>query len=174
MRFFILILFVFTFSLKSQTTDYRRSPVGLVYKQLGDMYLKITYTRPQQTSDKFLIFGSKVKYNKLWRTGDDEVPELTVTDTIIFVTDTLPPGTYSLFTIPDSATWTIILNTNLGQRGLFKYNTAQDYCRNEVESFLVSKFIHSFTIDIKEVKANESEIVLLWGRTAVSIPIYYD
>ena len=41
----------------------------------------------------------------------------------------LEAGTYTLFTIPDTAEWTIIFNKEPGQWGLYNYNPAKDVFR---------------------------------------------
>lgn len=171
--------YLFSFSLlifftQAQIKDYRRDPVGLVYKKSKDLYFKITYTRPFHAYDRGTIWGARIKYRRLWRTGGDEVPEITLTDTVLFGEDTLPPGTYSLLTIPDTVTWTVIINSGQGQRGLFQYRAQKDLFRTAVRSYDMSKFRERFTIDIKTIDERNFEIVLLWGKKAVIIPVFYE
>src|SRR5690606_27838717 len=93
----------------------RPSPLAIVTARYKDSYLKITYSQPHKKGRE--IFGELVPYGKVWRTGANEATEITISKAIQVNGTLLKAGTYTLFTIPNKAQWTIIINQGVGLWG---------------------------------------------------------
>lgn len=149
----------------------RPSPLAVVSSRYKDSYIKITYSQPHKHGRT--IFGGLVPYGQVWRTGANEATELTVNRDIKINDLDLKAGTYSLYTIPEKASWTIILNKDLGMWGAYNYNSRMDVLRFEVPTVPVTEFVYeAFTILI-DPKNNCADLVLAWDRTKVIIPIQF-
>ena len=108
----------------------RPSPLAIVAIRYKDAYIKITYSQPQKKGRE--IFGKLVPYDQVWRTGANEATELTTTKNIQINGTLLKAGTYSLFTIPQKDSWTIIINSEVGLWGAYNYNSKLDVMRFDV------------------------------------------
>ena len=109
------------------------SPMDISATTLGeDAYVKVVYGSPRKKDRE--IFGSLVPYGEVWRTGANEATELTTTADLEINGETLPAGTYSVFTIPGEETWTVIFNSGLGQWGAYDYDESTDVLRVEAEA----------------------------------------
>ena len=84
----------------------------------------------------------------------------------------IKPGTYTLFTIPEKDHWTIILNSELGQWGAYNYNSKLDVVRFDVPVSTTVEVYEPFTIEFEQ-KAQSAELVMMWDRTKVTIPIEF-
>lgn len=150
----------------------RISPLAIVSAHYKNTYIKITYGQPQKNGRE--IFGGLVPYSKIWRTGANEATEITLTNDIKINNILLKAGTYSLFTIPNKEKWVLIINSDLGLWGAFNYNQKMDVFRFEVDVKTIPGNIvyEPFTIRIDQ-KTDTGEIILLWDRTQISIPLQF-
>ncbi len=110
----------------------------------------------------------------MWRTGANEATEVTVTRDI--PGQRHPPlkaGTYSLFTIPEQTSWTIIFNSDLGLWGSYNYNPKMDVLRFQATVQLLADIVYEpFTILI-EAKNDKAEVRLLWDNISVGFPLQF-
>jgi hypothetical protein len=150
----------------------RPSPLSIVSARYKDTYLKITYSQPHKKGR--VIFGKLVPFGEVWRTGANEATEITITQDIQINNTTLKAGTYSVFTIPDKESWTIIINRDLGMWGAYNYNIKTDEMRFIVPAQILQGAVYEpFTITVDQ-KNNKAEIVLIWDSVKVSIPIQFN
>ena len=149
----------------------RPSPLALVSSRYKDSYVKITYGQPQKRSRE--IFGKLVPYGEVWRTGANESTEITFTKDIMVNGVLTKAATYSLFTIPEIATWTIILNSELGLWGSYNYNSKLDVLRFQTPVQNLNDLVYeSFTIAIDQ-KNDTADIILMWDNVKVSFSIQF-
>lgn len=171
---FSLLLFLFLplLSEAQEAIKPRPSPLAIASARYKDTYLKITYSQPHKRERS--IFGNVVPYGQVWRTGANEATEITVTRDILINNIPLKAGTYSLFTIPEKDSWTIILNSDLGLWGAYNYNTKMDVLRFTVPSQLMQGIVYEpFTIMIDQ-KTDNAEIILAWDSVQVRIPVKFN
>ena len=148
----------------------RPSPLEMVTLKYEDIYVKITYGRPHKRGRN--IFGDLLPYGEVWRTGANEATEITITGSVKLGGNVIKPGTYTLFTIPQKDRWTVILNSDLGQWGAYNYNSKFDVIRFEVPVISLDQVYEPFTIAFEQ-KAKSAELVMMWDKTKVSIPIEF-
>jgi hypothetical protein len=165
------ILFPFSHSFAQDPVQPRPSPLELVTMKYEDTYVKITYCRPHKRGRE--IFGELEPYNKVWRTGANEATEITLTGDVMIGDNKLEAGTYSLFTIPTEEDWTIIINGDLGQWGAFRYNQDHDILRFEAKTVETEVIYEPFTIEFEQSGVKKTNLLLIWDRTKVIIPIEF-
>ena len=168
----ILVLLVAHIQFKNKK---QFSPEEEVFYEEGDLKLKVFYNRPFKKNRE--IFGALVPYGKVWRTGANEATTFETNKSIIIEGKRLNPGTYSFWTIPDSTTWTVILNSQYGQWGINHKGEANrdpafDVLSIPVHAVKQKRVFEQFTIAFEKV-GEDAEMVLLWDNTVVSIPFSY-
>lgn len=169
--FFLFMMFYTSFTYSQEALEPRLSPLDITSMRYHDTYIKITYSRPHKNGRT--IFGKLVPYGEVWRTGANEATELTVTNDILAMEDTLKAGTYALFTIPGKEWWTIIFNRDLGLWGAYNYKEEHDVMRIEVPVEQTEEIYKPFTIKFDPKGLRKSMLVIRWDQTKVSIPIEF-
>ncbi|MGI9175277.1 MAG: DUF2911 domain-containing protein, partial [Rhodothermales bacterium] len=144
------------------------SPMDISSTMLGDTYVKVVYGSPRMRERE--IFGDLVPYGELWRTGANEATELTTTGDLDVNGQTLPAGTYAVFTIPGEETWTVIFNSALGQAGAAEYDESKDVLRVEVPVMDVEKPYEGFTIMFEDTEEGKA-LAMAWDDTKVALPL---
>src|SRR6476469_8034823 len=74
------------------------SPSATADVTLKGQTISIQYSRPSMRGRK--IMGELVPYGQVWRTGANEATTLTTESNLMLGTLHVPPGTYTLYTIP--------------------------------------------------------------------------
>jgi len=150
---------------------HRLSPLEVISMRYDDAYVKIVYSKPKREGRK--VFGGLVPYDEVWRTGNNEATEITLTRDVLINKDTLKAGTYSMFTIPGEQMWTIIFNSDLGLFGSYNYREENDVLRFEVPSSISTFDYEYFTIEFLKKGLSETEIALRWDKTVVRFPLEF-
>jgi hypothetical protein len=169
--FFLLCLLCTSLSTSAQEAIRPRpSPLAVANVRYKTTYLKVVYSQPHKKGRT--IFGALVPFGKVWRTGANEATELTATKDIQVNGTLLPAGTYSLFTIPETDHWTIIINSEVGLWGSYNYNESLDVMRFDVpvEQIPGDLVWEPFTIQIDH-KNEVADLLLVWDKTRVRIPV---
>lgn len=149
------------------------SPLGLVTYKFEDAYVKVTYSRPHlRGRDAFKENSELAPLGKVWRTGANEATEITLTKDVTLAGKSVPAGTYTIFTIPNEKTWTVILNKDLGQWGAYKYDPEMDFVQFEVPVSEAEESYEPFTIMFDQ-KNGEVSMQMVWDKTMVSIPVEF-
>jgi hypothetical protein len=120
-----------------------------------------------------MLGGKDIPYGKLWRTGANEPTIFFAPIPLQVAGITVPPGTYSLYTVPGPKEWEIIVNRSISQWGKEDNYTdqvkAQELGRAKVKSEPVSAPVETFTIRA-EPDGNNANLVLEWEKARVKIP----
>ena len=172
-KFFLYTLLLFgaaTPGAWGQEVKSRPSPLAITAIRYKDAYIKITYSQPQKRGRE--IFGNLVPFNEVWRTGANEATELTTTKNIQINGTLLKAGTYSLFTIPQKDSWTIIINNEVGLWGAYNYNSKLDVFRFNIPISTTDTIHESFTIQFDH-RNEVADLLLYWDRTKISIPVKF-
>ena len=173
-KFFLCIFLFFgaatTSVFAQEEVKSRPSPLAIVAIRYKDAYIKITYSQPQKRSRE--IFGKLVPFDQVWRTGANEATELTTTKNIQINGTLLKAGTYSLFTIPQKDSWTIIINSEVGLWGAYNYNSKLDVMRFNIPPSATDTVYESFTMQFDH-RNEVADLLLYWDRTKISIPVKF-
>lgn len=148
------------------------SPEEEVTYSDGDLNIRVFYNRPSKRGRK--IFGELVPYGQVWRTGANEATTFETNKPLTIEGKTLVAGKYSLWTIPDSTTWTVIFNSEYGQWGINHKGEANRNPANDVLTLPIlavnqERIFEQFTIAFEKV-GEDAEMVLLWDNTVVAVP----
>lgn len=145
----------------------RVSPNAAVSQTIGTTEVRITYGRPQVKGRT--IFGELVPYDEVWRTGANEATTFSVSSDATIEGEPLPAGTYSLYTIPGTDTWTLIFNNVANQWGT-NYDQAEDALRVEVSpESAPSREMMTFLFE--DVTDTSGTCVLHWDEVRVPFEI---
>jgi hypothetical protein len=150
----------------------RKSPLDSLTFKVANQPVKVCYGRPSSRG-RVMLGGKDIPYGKLWRTGANE-PTIFFTPIPLKVAGiAVPPGTYSLYTVPGRTEWEVIVNRSISQWGEEGNYTAQvkaqELSRAKVKSESVTSPIETFTIRA-EPDGNNANLVLEWEKTRVKIP----
>lgn len=132
--------------------------------RVSDKVVKITYSRPQL---KGRSMAKLAPAGKVWRTGANEVPEITFYKDVTFGGTAVKAGTYSLVSIPGEKEWTVILSKQLNVWGAYFYKDSEDAARVKGTVSSSDKTIEEFSIAFGE----DMTLHMGWGNTVVSVPI---
>jgi hypothetical protein len=165
-----VMFLLFTEARAQEPVKSRPSPLEIVTMKWEDTYVKITYGRPHKRGRE--VFGELVPYGKVWRTGANEATELTTTGDIKLAGNEVSAGTYTLFAIPYEGKWTIILNSDLGQWGAYRYDESKDMVRFDVPTKDLDVTYEPFTIEFEQT-GSEVTLKMMWARTGVEIPVSF-
>lgn len=150
------------------------SPEDIAIYEKESTKVAVTYCQPYKKHRE--IFGKLIKYGEVWRTGANEATIFNTTEPIFVNGEQLSAGTYSLWTVPDEKSWTVIFNKEYGQWGInlidgtANYNQAQDVLRVEVPAYQSSKEFEQFTIQFEQVQ-DGFEMIMVWDKTMVVVPM---
>ena len=146
-------------------------------------YIRVVYSRPYKRG-RDNIFGTEesealVPFGVTWRTGANEATEITLTEDVAVGGESLPAGTYSLFTVPGPETWAVHFNSALGLSGTGRFADgeftpvdlpATDILVHSVAASELEEEVDQFTIAFEEAEGG-TDMCLRWITTEVCVPI---
>jgi hypothetical protein len=91
------------------------SPRDTARATISGATLVVDYGRPSKRGRK--VFGGIVPYNRVWRTGANLATHFKTDRALKFGDAELPPGRYTLWTLPSESGWTLIVNNQTEQWG---------------------------------------------------------
>lgn len=158
----------------SPTDDYvfpQRSPWASVQQTIGTTVIAIDYHRPAVRGRP--IWGSLVPYNQVWRAGANEATTIRFSDPVRIQGHEVKAGTYSLFMIPRTGAWTVILNRQARQWGAFAYDPRQDVLRIDVMPRTCPQ-TEWLTYALDPTSDSTAYVQLLWERVKVNFLVEVD
>jgi hypothetical protein len=159
---FIVVMLAGTTVASAQMPEARKSP----HDTLRSGNITVTYGRPYKKGRD--IFGSHEPYGKVYRLGADEATVITFAKDGTFAGKPVKAGSYTLFAIPNQTTWTIILNSQLGQWGAFKYDQYKDkdVLHADVPVIPLGTPLEQFTIAVAG-----KNLTIAWDKVKVAVPV---
>lgn len=159
--------------LRTQTK--KHSPQKTTSYVLRGAELQVNYSSPSK-KDR-VIFGELVPFGKVWRTGANEPTTFTNSETVRIIDKDLPPGTYSIWTIPDKNSWKVIFNKEVPDWGVTLLsggqkttrNTEQDILQIEIPARELTRPVEHFTMLFED--DNQLYLNLSWDTVKIRIPI---
>jgi hypothetical protein len=135
--------------------------------ELGGAALWVDYGRPLKRERE--IFGHVVPWNTVWRTGANAATQFHTPVDLVVGGAAVPAGTYSLWTLPSTQGWQLIINKQNRQWGT-QYDASQDLVRVDMKVETLPSPIEQLTIEIVPDGAG-AILSVSWDRTRVSVPI---
>src|SRR5438094_803334 len=157
------------------------SPPDSVRVDVGGAHIAVDYGRPAMRGRK--IFGDIVPWNKVWRTGGNFATRFTTSADLVVGGTTIPKGAYTLWTLPASTGWKLILNKQtkapcegeactLPTRAPLwgtDYAADSDFVRVDAKTESLPRPVEQLTIAVLP-QGNGGVIRIDWETTRVSIP----
>ena len=151
-----------------------KSPLGTVTYDSQPYNLEVVYSRPYKKGR--LIFGSKenealVPYGNYWRTGANAATTFMTKSDIEFGGKKISAGKYRLYSVPDTKSWSIFLNSEADKYfAIMDPDRTKDVLEIEISPSTIEGPVEQLTF----VFSNDSTGVSLnlkWDTTLISIPI---
>jgi hypothetical protein len=120
--------------------------------------LETNYSRPSKRDR--VVFGGIVPWNRVWRTGANLATHFTTDRPLAFGATLVPPGRYTLFTLPTQSGWSLIISRQTGQWGT-EYDSAHDLARVPMRTRNLQSAVESFTM-IVEPRGRGGILRLQW------------
>jgi len=184
MKFFSLIVGVLCYSTsvfsQPNPTVLDLSPMDMSYWPANYPLLKmdgkvkdapvarIIYSRPQKRGRA--IFDSLIKYNQLWRLGANEATEIEFFKNVNINGKPITKGRYTIYCIPDSSKWTLIINKDNFTWGNFTYDQKKDVLRKELPLQKSNQMVEVFSMYFED-KKSFANLIILWDNAKVVLPI---
>lgn len=162
-----VLLFVAFQVMKSRTKS--ASPEVKQTYSVGTAKVNLFYCSPSKKGRE--IFGSLIKYGEVWRTGANEPTTFETDKNLMIDGKKLPAGKYSLWTIPQQDSWTVILNKEIPVWG---DNTDGKAARNDKTDVIqIVVPIEKLTASQEKlsIDVNNNALNISWDMTKVTVPI---
>lgn len=148
----------------------RPSPLREVTISLGGQEAKLCYGAPSARGRT--VFGGLEAYGVPWRSGANEATALHLPFAAVVGDVALEPGSYSIYTVPGEAEWTVVVNGTAERWGI----PINDEVRAvDVGSFTLpresTEMVETLTYEWEPEGADSGHLVLLWETTRVAIPV---
>lgn len=151
----------------------RASPYDSLSLSVGGAPAKVCYGRPSARGRE--IFGALIPYDTLWRTGANEPTTIHLSFPAEIAGLVVPPGSYTLYSVPGRDAWTIIVNRSTSQWGLETDYTpevrAQEVGRATVRAGRTPAFVETFTLSAQPRGTSTTDLLIDWENTRVAIPV---
>jgi len=144
----------------------RPSQRAELLQMLDSNEIRVRYIRPVARGRE--LFGSLVRFGRVWTPSADSAMLISFSRDVEIEGKPLSAGSYSVWAIPDTSSWTIIFNRNARVFHLGTYSEAQDALRvtARVDSL---PHVETLTAGFPTVDARKAVFQLQWGTTAVSL-----
>jgi Protein of unknown function (DUF2911) len=149
------------------------SPKASVNQQVGISSVIINYNRPSLRGRKLL--GEKdIPFGTIWRMGANDVTTFSVDYPIKIEGKELPKGKYALVSIPGETEWTIILNNDAKQWGVYAYDQKKDVLRFNVKVTPLTENVETMSFSFEDVLPSSSSLVFRWEKVQFKIKLEHD
>jgi hypothetical protein len=134
----------------------------------GSKSITVDYSSPRMKGRK--IFGELVPFGKVWRAGANEATTF-VTDTDLTVGGkAVPAGSYTIFAVPESDKWTLVISKKTGEWGTAYPGPENDLARVDMKVSKLAAPVENFTIAFDK-SASGCTLRLDWENTSASVGI---
>ena len=139
-----------------------------VNAMIGDAQLWIDYGRPALRGRDVWVNG--VLGDSIWRTGANAATQLRTSRDLLIGGQTVPAGTYSLWTRATDSGYQLIINRQAGQWGT-EYHPDRDLLRVPLRESNGANSAERFTIGLAPQDARSSVLAMTWGTKVLSVPV---
>jgi hypothetical protein len=115
------------------------------------------------------VFGNLVEYNQIWRLGANEATEIEFYRDVTLGTTKIKKGRYTLYALPKTESWTLIVNRDTDTWGSFKYNQNKDVARFDIKPEKITDSIENFCIYF-EKRTGGMSMIVQWDNVRAAVP----
>ena len=136
---------------------------------IGSATFQVDYGRPLARGR--VLLGNILPYDRVWRTGANAATQFTTSSRIVLGAMALPPGTYTLWTVPRAkGKADLIVNRQTGQWGT-GYDPRFDLGTQHFTTSVLKTPVEKFTISIVPIDARFGTLVMEWGTFRWTIQV---
>lgn len=143
-------------------------PAKAECKLSGGRTIAVDYSSPRMKGRK--IFGELVPFAKVWRAGANEATTLVTSDDTSIGGNAVPAGKYTLFAIPNSDKWTLVISKKTGEWGTAYPGEKEDLARIEMKVSSLPSAVENFTIAFDQ-SGSGCVLRMEWETTRASVNI---
>ncbi|HSG48933.1 MAG TPA: DUF2911 domain-containing protein [Longimicrobiales bacterium] len=149
----------------------RPSPLDSAMVTLGDAQAKVCYGRPSARERQ--VMGGLVQYGEPWRFGANEATAIHLPFPAEIGGVAVQPGAYSLYAIPGTEEWTVVVNGNAERWGIPVDGevTARDLGSFVVVPEALDAPVETLTLDFQATGPDQADLVAEWALTRIRIPV---
>ena len=149
------------------TQNPRRSQRAEMLQMVGETEIRVMYVRPVARGRE--LFGKLVPFGRIWTPSADTAMRLTFSTDVQIEGQPLKAGSYSVWAIPDSASWTVIFNSNAAAFHL-RHRESDDVLKvtAKVDSL---PHVETLTLSFPFVDGRKAVMQIHWGTTRIALAI---
>lgn len=144
-----------------------KSQLGVVSQVIAGARVEITYRRPVARGRA--LFGELVPWDRVWTPSADSGAHFETSGPLEVNGAALAAGKYSVWTIPDSASWTIIFSS-VESAFHRAYPSGHDVLRVKATP-TKGDYVETLMFAFPVVDADSARLELRWGTTVVPLSI---
>jgi hypothetical protein len=145
----------------------KKSQLATVTQLVESARIEIVYRRPVARGRA--LFGSLVKWNKVWTPSADSAALFTTSHDLEINGHTLRAGRYAIWMIPDSSSWTVIFTTKPAFH--LTLPEKQDEALRVQATPRTSDHMESLGFYFPMVDGDSAILNMHWGKTIVPLSI---
>lgn len=131
---------------------------------------RIIYGRPQKNGRP--IFGNLVEFGQIWRLGANEATEIEFYKDVTINNKKIKKGRYTMYAIPETNLWTLIINKDTDIWGAFKYSIKNDILRVSVPVIPIKDIVETLSITFEKASSG-CNLLIFWDTAKVVLPIFF-
>jgi hypothetical protein len=164
-----VLLTLATFACAQMDKNKRPSPPASASCSLtGGKSLKTDYSSPRMKGRK--IYGGLVPAGEVWRAGANEATTFVTDANLTVGGKAVPAGSYTIFTVPNTDKWTLIINKKTGEWGVpYKYES-DELARVDMKVSQLPSPVENFTISYAP-SGGGCTLQMDWEKTRASVDI---
>jgi hypothetical protein len=144
-----------------------KSQLASVTQQVAGTRVEVVYRRPVARGRA--LFGALVPWGRIWTPSADSAARITISAPITVNGAPLPAGTYSIWTIPDSTSWTVVFNGTPAAFHL-RYPEGRDVLRVRATP-QQGPHVETLMFAFPTVDGDSAILHLQWGTTIVPLTL---
>lgn len=165
-------LAILTIPAKSQQDKSKRPspPASTQCSLAGGHSVKVDYSSPRMKGRK--VYGELVPWGQVWRAGANEATTFVTDADVVVGGKTVPQGSYTLFVVPNSASWELIVQKTTGEWGIPypPQKDAGELLRTHMTVSSLPAPLENFTISFDQ-KGAGCTLNMDWETTRASVDI---
>ncbi len=156
----------------AQVTMPQPSPTSMIRQDFGMGKIELTYSRPSIRGRKLFDNNSVLApLGKPWRTGANSATKIRFTDAVTVGSKNLDSGTYVVYTVPNKPQWDVVFSKGTAYPGQEGFKESDDLVRVKASPLTLNDKVETFTMQFGDVQNESCELQMMWGNTAIKVPI---
>ena len=159
----LLLSLIIVTSSFAQLKSPNASPRSNISQIIGLVSVNLDYSRPSKKSRE--IFGGLVPYNKIWRTGANNLTTISCSDYVKINNQLISAGEYHLYSVPTESTLDLVIYEKTDAWGsLPTFDKSKVIARVSSDFIDLPNTVETFTISFENISNNGSTLNIMWDN----------